>query len=72
VRGPKALDLLERGLRVKEFELDRNNFSATGVCRCCKWSASFPRLQDVQHGKCSRPFAPHVLCVLRRQLRLRH
>uniref|UniRef100_A0A7R9VKJ5 50S ribosomal protein L5, chloroplastic n=1 Tax=Pseudictyota dubia TaxID=2749911 RepID=A0A7R9VKJ5_9STRA len=30
VRGEKALDLLERGLRVKEFELNRRNFSATG------------------------------------------
>ena len=33
VRGPKALDLLERGLRVKEFELDRANFSATGTAQ---------------------------------------
>ena len=30
VRGPKAAELLERGLRVKEFELRRQNFSATG------------------------------------------
>jgi hypothetical protein len=32
VRGKKALDILERGLRVKEFELERNNFSTTGAC----------------------------------------
>lgn len=30
VRGPKALDLLERGLRVKEYELQASNFSNTG------------------------------------------
>lgn len=34
VRGDKAADLLERGLRVKEFELERANFSDTGVCAC--------------------------------------
>lgn len=33
VRGEKAMDLLERGLRVKEFELERENFSATGTLR---------------------------------------
>ncbi|KAK4536398.1 hypothetical protein CDCA_CDCA08G2423 [Cyanidium caldarium] len=30
VRGAKALDLLERGLRVKEYELHESNFSNTG------------------------------------------
>eukprot|EP00353_Schmidingerella_taraikaensis_P002819 CAMPEP_0185582048 /NCGR_PEP_ID=MMETSP0434-20130131/19683_1 /TAXON_ID=626734 ORGANISM="Favella taraikaensis, Strain Fe Narragansett Bay" /NCGR_SAMPLE_ID=MMETSP0434 /ASSEMBLY_ACC=CAM_ASM_000379 /LENGTH=170 /DNA_ID=CAMNT_0028200747 /DNA_START=31 /DNA_END=543 /DNA_ORIENTATION=+ len=30
VRGEKAMDLIERGLRVKEYELKRENFSATG------------------------------------------
>lgn len=30
VRGPKALDILERGLKVKEYELKAANFSATG------------------------------------------
>mmetsp|Transcript_15894 Transcript_15894/g.20903 ORF Transcript_15894/g.20903 Transcript_15894/m.20903 type:complete len:175 (+) Transcript_15894:50-574(+) len=30
VRGDKALEILERGLKVKEFELNRKNFSATG------------------------------------------
>lgn len=30
VRGPKAMDILERGLKVKEYELKKNNFSATG------------------------------------------
>jgi ABC-type lipoprotein export system ATPase subunit len=35
-RKRQALDLLERGLRVKEFELNRANFSDTGVClRVC-------------------------------------
>jgi ribosomal protein L5 len=33
VRGDKAMDLLERGLRVKEFELERANFSETGMYR---------------------------------------
>ena len=30
VRGEKALEILERGLKVKEYELYRHNFSETG------------------------------------------
>merc|ERR1712168_1750235 len=30
VRGPKAEEFLEKGLKVKEYELRRGNFSATG------------------------------------------
>ena len=30
VRGAKAEEILERGLKVKEYELKRGNFSATG------------------------------------------
>merc|ERR1712141_122233 len=30
VRGPKAEEILERGLKVKEYELRKNNFSGTG------------------------------------------
>ncbi|OMJ88078.1 hypothetical protein SteCoe_10063 [Stentor coeruleus] len=30
VRGPKAEDILERGLKVKEFELKKRNFSDSG------------------------------------------
>lgn len=30
VRGPKAEEILERGLKVKEYELRKRNFSATG------------------------------------------
>jgi len=30
VRGAKAMEILEKGLKVKEFELRYNNFSATG------------------------------------------
>merc|ERR1712119_136999 len=30
VRGPKAEEILERGLKVKEYELRRDNFSANG------------------------------------------
>jgi large subunit ribosomal protein L11e len=30
VRGAKALELIKRGLKVKEFELRKHNFSATG------------------------------------------
>jgi len=30
VRGPKAEEILERGLKVREYELRQNNFSATG------------------------------------------
>jgi len=30
VRGPKALEVIEKGLKVKEYELKASNFSATG------------------------------------------
>lgn len=30
IRGPKAEEILERGLKVKEYELKRKNFSETG------------------------------------------
>jgi len=30
VRGPKAAEILERGLKVKEYELQHKNFSSTG------------------------------------------
>ncbi|KAM0682388.1 60S ribosomal protein L11 [Mitosporidium daphniae] len=30
VRGPKAKEILERGLKVKEYELKKSNFSSTG------------------------------------------
>ena len=30
VRGPKAEEILERGLKVKEYELKKKNFSETG------------------------------------------
>ncbi|KAI8892003.1 ribosomal protein L5 domain-containing protein [Globomyces pollinis-pini] len=30
VRGPKAQEILERGLKVKEYELKNRNFSSTG------------------------------------------
>ena len=30
VRGPKALDIIERGLKVKEYELRKGNFSESG------------------------------------------
>ena len=30
IRGPKAEEILERGLKVKEYELRRKNFSDTG------------------------------------------
>ena len=30
VRGPKAEEILERGLKVKEYELRRENFSENG------------------------------------------
>ncbi|VDC00457.1 unnamed protein product [Peniophora sp. CBMAI 1063] len=30
IRGPKAEEILERGLKVKEYELRRRNFSETG------------------------------------------
>ena len=33
VRGEKAEELLKRGLRVKEFELRKKNFSNDGKCR---------------------------------------
>ncbi len=30
MRGPKAEEILERGLKVKEYELRKRNFSETG------------------------------------------
>ena len=30
MRGEKAMEILERGLKVKEYELRKKNFSATG------------------------------------------
>ena len=30
VRGDKAMEILEKGLKVKEFELRKRNFSDTG------------------------------------------
>ena len=30
VRGPKAEEILEKGLKVREYELSKGNFSATG------------------------------------------
>ena len=30
MRGPKAEEILEKGLKVKEYELRKDNFSATG------------------------------------------
>jgi ribosomal protein L5 len=30
VRGEKAEEILEKGLKVKEYELKKNNFSSTG------------------------------------------
>ena len=30
VRGEKAMELIKRGLKVKEFELRKNNFSSNG------------------------------------------
>merc|ERR1712189_61184 len=35
VRGPKAEDILEKGLKVKEYELRQGNFSATGNFGFC-------------------------------------
>ena len=32
VRGDKAEELLKRGLKVKEYELRKKNFSAEGTC----------------------------------------
>lgn len=31
VRGAKAEEILEKGLKVKEYELNKENFSATGL-----------------------------------------
>ena len=37
VRGAKAEEILEKGLKVKEYELNKENFSATGLIKknCC-------------------------------------
>lgn len=44
VRGDKADELLRRGLRVKEFELRKRNFSADG-----KYSLKWDSLKYFQH-----------------------
>ena len=33
VRGAKAEEILEKGLKVKEYELNKENFSATGLIK---------------------------------------
>ena len=35
VRGPKAEEILEKGLKVREYELNKANFSATGLLAFC-------------------------------------
>lgn len=35
VRGPKAEEILEKGLKVREYELNKGNFSTTGLLYLC-------------------------------------
>ena len=54
VRGDKAEELLRRGLRVKEFELRKKNFSNDG--KSPPQIASFPASAEAQRARC-RVFA---------------
>jgi hypothetical protein len=81
VRGDKAMDLLERGLRVKEFELERANFSETGALssHCgpkSRWGGGVESLLSLVFGSlcsCTRSSVVSLAVVFgRRQLRLRH
>lgn len=67
VRGDKAEELLKRGLKVKEYELRKGNFSDNGKsllsqCGCLRWGSSLWRA-------ISRGNKINYTC---RQLRLRH
>jgi ribosomal protein L5 len=55
IRGEKAEDLLKRGLRVKEFELRKKNFSQDG-----KYPADYSSRPNCSHGPPSRPLSLDV------------
>ena len=59
VRGPKAYDIIERGLKCKEYELNASNFSATGNfgfgIRCVRRSIGTAQRQRPR--RCGRGWA---------------
>ena len=60
VRGPKAMEIIERGLKVKEFELNGSNFSATGNFGFgirCVWHT-----QTTHHTETNAPPFSSSLC----------
>jgi ribosomal protein L5 len=72
VRGDKALDLLERGLKVKEYELKKGNFSATGELCVAFVSRRLPcghSLRGLVPCATAYPLLPALRC---RQLWLWH
>ena len=50
VRGPKAEEILERGLKVKEYELRKKNFSETGYECCALAKVEFPLMDYSNFG----------------------
>lgn len=60
VRGEKAMNLIESGLKVKEFELLRKNFSETGNfgAHRCVWGGPVPAIRPLRpRGAASHPAA---------------
>lgn len=60
VRGEKALEILERGLKVKEYELKRKNFSNTG-------SFGFGIQEHIDLGLKYDPSTGKYLCFVSRR-----
>lgn len=57
VRGPKAEEILEKGLKVREYELNKGNFSATGLlylhyftCTCIESGALVVILKSLRNN----------------------
>ena len=48
VRGAKAEEILEKGLKVREYELNKENFSATGLCNIYFFSLLSKNLGGVE------------------------
>ena len=57
IRGEKAEDLLKRGLRVKEFELRKKNFSQDG-----KYSPDYSSHPDCSYDPPAGPSSNDSLC----------
>ena len=63
VRGAKALEIIERGLKVKEYELKKSNFSNTGMrTASCYRNFIFTGMENhAQHASFSPKLLPIVM-----------